>query len=429
MTAHYDTVVVGGGPAGMAAAASAAEQGKRVALVDDNFSPGGQIWRGEDFARGKNAVANAWYQRMMHASVTLLLGWRVFDHPQERTLRAENQQDTLDVQYGALILATGARERFLPFPGWTLPNVMGAGGLQALVKSGLSVHGKKIVIAGTGPLLIAVAANLKKHGANVLAICEQADFASLARFGATLLWQPQKINQGLSYGWQTRGIPFKTGCWPVAAKGEAKLAAIVLTNGKKQWEVACDYLACGYHLVPNMELAQLLGCYIGDGYVQVDDFQQTSMPNIYCAGEPTGIGGVERSLIEGEIAGLASAGNFDKARLLFPARSKQQHFAQALDECFALRSELRDAVNDDTLFCRCEDVAFGIVRKHGSWREAKLQTRCGMGPCQGRVCGPAAEFLLNWEAGSVRPPVFPSKISSLSKSISVEEIKEHQETK
>jgi len=384
---------------------------------------------GEDFKLGRNAVASAWYRRMMRASVTLLQGWRVFDCPSEKTLRAENQRDKLELQYDSLILATGARERFLPFPGWTLPNVMGAGGLQALVKGGLPVRSKKVVIAGTGPLLIAVAANLKKHGAEVLAICEQADLATLARFAMTLLWQPQKIAQGLSYRWQTLGIPFKMRCWPVAATGNSKLSAVTLTDGKERWEIACDYLACGYHLIPNIELAQLLGSYIGDGYVQVDDFQRTSIENIFCAGEPTGIGGVERSLIEGEIAGLASAGNFDKARLLFSARSKLQHFAQALEKCFVLRSELRDAVSDDTLFCRCEDVAFGVARKHRSWRDAKLQTRCGMGPCQGRICGPAAEFLLDWKVDSVRPPIFPAKISSLSKLATIEEIKEHQETK
>jgi NADPH-dependent 2,4-dienoyl-CoA reductase/sulfur reductase-like enzyme len=414
----------------MAAAASAAEQGRTVALVDDNFDAGGQIWRGENFVTGASTIARKWYRRMTGAGVDLLYGWRVFDFPQAGILRAESSSgDVVELQYGALILATGARERFLPFPGWTLPNVMGAGGLQAMVKNGLPIRSKKIVVAGTGPLLIAVAAYLKKHGALVQTICEQASMGNLLKFGSALLQQPGKIAQGLQYRWQTLGIPFATSCWPIAAIGNSQLRAVVLTDGKKQWEIACDYLACGYHLVPNIELAQLIGCEIDDGYVRVDALQRTSISQVFCAGEPTGIGGLERSLIEGEIAGLASAGNKARARSLYRVREKLYRFARALDTCFALRTELKDLPREDTLLCRCEDVVFGTVRAHTSWRAAKLHTRCGMGPCQGRICGPAAEFLLGWKTDSVRPPALPVRISSLGNSKLVGNITQDQETR
>jgi hypothetical protein len=145
----------------------------------------------------------------------------------------------------------------------------------------------------------------------------------------------------------------------------------------------------------------------------VDEWQQTSVPGVYCAGEPTGIGGLELSLIEGQIAGLAASGQKEKARSLFGQREKWGRFAARLAKAFALRPELKSLPDNDTLLCRCEDVAFGTARQQASWRAAKLQTRCGMGPCQGRVCGPAAEFLLGWNADSVRPPVFPALISSL----------------
>jgi hypothetical protein len=119
------------------------------------------------------------------------------------------------------------------------------------------------------------------------------------------------------------------------------------------------------------------------------------------------------SLVEGEIAGLAAAGNVDEARKLFPLRTKQRKFAELLNRTFVLRDELKQQVQPDTIVCRCEDVTFDRLRAHSSWRAAKLQTRCGMGPCQGRVCGGAVEFLFGWRSESVRPPVLPVRVESL----------------
>jgi NADPH-dependent 2,4-dienoyl-CoA reductase/sulfur reductase-like enzyme len=185
--------------------------------------------------------------------------------------------------------------------------------------------------------------------------------------------------------------------------------------GGRTTRLACDYLACGFHLVPNTELAALLGCRVHQGVVSVDDLQQTSVANVYCAGEPTGIGGVELSLLEGEIAGYAAAGNTSAARQLFAQRAKYQKFARAMDRAVTLNPALKQLAQPDTLVCRCEDVSLARLREHAAWRSAKLHTRCGMGPCQGRICGPAVEFLLGWQVDSVRPPVFPARIDSLQK--------------
>jgi NADPH-dependent 2,4-dienoyl-CoA reductase/sulfur reductase-like enzyme len=201
--------------------------------------------------------------------------------------------------------------------------------------------------------------------------------------------------------------------WVVAAHGEEKLASVTLQRGRKRWQVECDYLACGFHLVPNLELAELLGCEIENGAVRVNEFQQTNVPHVYAAGETTGIGGLELSLVEGEIAGLAAAGNRAAAAKLFSDRTKQQRFARILNETFALRNELRQLATSETIVCRCEDVKFEALRAQDSWRAAKLQTRCGMGPCQGRVCGPAVEFLFDGKVESVRPPVFPVGVESM----------------
>jgi len=404
-----DLLIVGAGPAGLAAAYHAAKNGLRVTVVDDNPAAGGQIWRGEQ-PKATSAEARAWFEKVRSVDIQFIEGARVFQQPRPGVLLAETRHDVRELRYDALILATGARERFLPFPGWTLPNVMGAGGLQALVKTGLPIEGKRVVVGGSGPLLLAVAAYLRGHGAEVLLIAEQASSARLARFGLGLL---SKSAQALSLKRQLSGVKYLNSCWPLAAHGQDKLERVTLFRRGKRWQVACDYLACGFHLVPNVELAELLGCIVDRGGVRVDDFQQTTVPHVYSAGESTGIGGLELSLVEGEIAGLAVAEKLDEARSLFPLRLRQRKFADLLNRTFALRDELKALVQPDTIVCRCEDVTFERLRAHSSWRVAKLQTRCGMGPCQGRVCGGAVEFLLGWRVESVRPPVLPVRVESL----------------
>jgi D-hydroxyproline dehydrogenase subunit alpha len=404
-----DVLVVGAGPAGMAAAYRAAQGGARVAVVDDNIAAGGQIWRGEQ-AKPSSREAQAWFAKIRSVEFQVINGARVFQQQKAGTLLAETPEGVCELSYASLVLATGARERFLPFPGWTLPNTMGAGGLQALVKTGLPIEGKRVVVAGSGPLLLAVAAYLQGRGADVLLIAEQATSAGLLRF---VVGSIGKMSQALSLKRQLRGVRYLNGCWVAAAHGGDKLESVTLSRGGKRWQVSCDYLACGFHLVPNVELAELIGCEIENGCVRVDQFQQTTVPQVYSAGEVTGIGGLELSLVEGEIAGLAAAGKHADARQLFPAREKHRRFADLLNKTFALRDELRQLPAPETIVCRCEDVTFGRLRTHDSWRAAKLQTRCGMGPCQGRICGGAVEFLFGWRSESVRPPVLPVRVESL----------------
>lgn len=407
-----DVLVVGAGPAGLAAAFRAAKCGLRVTVVDDNPTAGGQIWRGEQ-DKLTSSDAKVWFERIRSVDIHFSEGSRVFQQPRPGTLLAEMGHGVCELEYASLILATGARERFLPFPGWTLPNVMGAGGLQALVKTGLPIEGKRVVVAGSGPLLLAVAAYLRGRGADVLLIAEQASSMRLARFGFGLF---SKSSQALSLKQQLKGVKYLPACWPLAAQGKDKLETVTLSRNGKRWQVSCDYLACGFHLVPNVELAELLGCVVDNGSVRVNDFQQTTVSDVYCAGESTGIGGLQLSIVEGEIAGLAVAGNTDDARKLFPIREKQRKFANLLNYTFALRDELKEMVQPDTIVCRCEDVTFDRLRAHSSWRSAKLQTRCGMGPCQGRVCGGAVEFLFGWRTESVRPPVLPVRVESMLRS-------------
>ncbi len=416
---EFDVLVVGGGPAGMAAAARAAQCGLKVGLVDDNAKLGGQIWR-SSLAGQPDGECHSWTERIHAAGVRVVCG-RVFHQPEPGVLLAESSDNLYELGYRELVVATGARERFLPFPGWTLPNVMGAGGLQAMVKAGLPLDGKRIVIAGSGPLLLAVAAYLRRHGAQIAMICEQTSWSTLVQFGVVLLRRPDKLGQAIQLKAELAGIPFCANCWPVAASGRAMLESVTISRNRRIENIPCDYLACGFHLVPNIELALLLGCETRNGQVQTDAYQRTTAAHVYCAGEPTGIGGVELAVVEGQIAGLATAKRESEARRLFARRERLRGFARALDRTFQLRPELRSLAAPETIVCRCEDVRFSHLREHSSWREAKLQTRCGMGPCQGRVCGPATEFLFGWDPDSVRPPLFPARVESLASANSLAE--------
>jgi NADPH-dependent 2,4-dienoyl-CoA reductase/sulfur reductase-like enzyme len=413
---RYNTLVIGAGPAGLAAAYTAAQNDQRVAIIDDNPTAGGQIWRGEE-QKPSTPEAAEWLRKVHATKVEFIRGARVFAQPEAGLLLAEKYSGVCEPGYDKLILATGARERFLPFPGWTLPHVTGAGGLQALVKSGLPIKGQRVVVAGSGPLLVAVAAYLKKQGAEILLIAEQAPLSRLMKFGFGLLGEFRKALQALDLKSELATVPLLTGCWPVAAHGEGKLESVTLRRGRRTWDVACDYLACGFHLIPNLELAALLGCRIENNRVKVDDLQQTSVANVYCAGEATGIGGLDLSLIEGQIAGFAATGNHRAAEQLFAARTKAQRFADLLNQTFALREELKALPQPDTIICRCEDVTLARLQKQSGWRAAKLHTRCGMGPCQGRICGAAVEFLFGWQQESVRPPAFPVRMESLAVTI------------
>src|SRR5438128_9398764 len=409
-TIRADIAIVGAGPAGIAAATVAAESGRSVILLDDNPQPGGQIWRGGAVAPKGSAAQ--WLARLARTSVRLISDARVFN-ADGMTLFAEVRGNTVGVIAQKVILATGSRERFLPFPGWTLPNVMGAGAFQAFMKAGLPVSGKRVVVAGTGPLLLAVASYAVERGANVVAIAEQTSWLRFLGFGISVSLVPGKVREAIRLSRRLRHIPQYKNCWPVAACGRDTLESVRLARSGTSENIPCDYLACGYHLVPCIQLAQLIDCRISNGFVTTNDVQQSSVQKVYCAGEPTGIGGVELSLLEGEIAGHSAAGRLVAAKDLFRRRNAARRNVRAIARAFALRKELKSISQDATILCRCEDVPFGKVRPMNSWRAAKLHTRCGMGPCQGRICGSATEFLFGWNVGLPRPPLFPVICASL----------------
>jgi NADPH-dependent 2,4-dienoyl-CoA reductase/sulfur reductase-like enzyme len=396
----------------MAAAVTSAESGASVVLLDDNPHLGGQVWRGAPVANPSGLPAR-WLRQLQSSSVKVVSRARVF-YGKDGLLFAETEESVYQVKAGNLILATGARERFLPFRGWTLPNVLGAGALQALIKSGLSVKEKKIVIAGTGPLLFAAAECAREHKAKVACIAEQCGWKQFLSFGSRMMQKTNKRAEALRLQWRLRGIPHWKNCWPIEALGKERLEAVRLRRNDRTEEIPCDYLACGFHLIPNVELAEILGCTLVDGFVAVDERQQTSIRGVFCAGEPTGIGGLDVALLQGQIAGCAATKQTARLRDLCSAQENSKRMVAALRQGTRLRPELEKISDDDTVVCRCEDVTLGELRKQNSGTEAKLQTRCGMGPCQGRICGPAVKFLFGWTLNRLRPPLFPIRCESLA---------------
>ena len=409
-----ELLVVGAGPAGLAAALAAAPSGARITVLDDNPAPGGQIWRD-----GPAAVLPAPALRLREAvarctNVRVLCGTRVISAVGPRALLLEDAQRGWTQHFDTLILCTGARELLLPFPGWTLPGVTGAGGLQALIKAGLPVRGERIVIAGSGPLLLAAAATARKAGAHVVRIAEQARFSSVAAFAVQLARWPSKALQAVALAHPR----YRTATHVVSAQGDQGVESVKLSQAGRVYSLACDRVALGFGLVPNTQLGQLLGCALstapgGASALQVDTLQATSVPGVYAAGECTGFGGAERALAQGKVAGLAATQQFQAAQQVWPERARWEGFATQLHRHFALSGVLRELPRADTVVCRCEDVLHGTLSQCGDWTDAKLRSRCGMGACQGRVCGAAAEFLYSWRAPAPRPPLSPARISTL----------------
>jgi len=414
-----DVVVIGGGPAGIAAATRAAQDGRNVVLLDESPNVGGQIWRHRSRS-SLDAEARRRVERLGRTRAEVQNGTAVVDVSPDAdgsavTVVAERLTgEPVSIRARALVIATGARERFVPFPGWTLPRVYGIGGAQALLKQGMSFAGTRVVIAGTGPLMLPVAASLTAGRARVRLVAEQAPFARVRDFGLGLLAHPDTLLQAMMYRLGFLLTPYSFGAWVVSAGGSDRLTHVIVTDGRKQWRVDCDVLCTGYGLVPNVEVARLVGCAVVNGSVRVDDRQATTVRNVFAAGEVTGIGGVGLAVVEGEIAGAAAAGASRIDTALLRRRVALREMALRMERTFALRAELRQIPRHDTIVCRCEDVRIASLGGLGDARQAKLYTRAGMGACQGRVCGPAVEFLYGWEPGTVRSPLEPVRLATLA---------------
>lgn len=411
-----DVAIVGAGPAGLSAAVAAASQGARVAIVDAQPVAGGQIWR-NDVRHGAPKAALELRDKVRSAGTMLLSRCEVVAASGKRLLlNGDDGASTLE--YAALVVATGARELLLPFPGWTLPGVTGAGGAQALAKQGAPSQGRRVLVAGSGPLLLASALTLKRHGADVVGIHEQAPPTQVHAFAAALWRWPTKAAQALQLRVALAAVPYHCGSHVLRALGNGRLQAVELQRGTRRQTIECDQLACGFGLVPNIEIGRLLSCDLRQegrhAALMVDEFQRTSVADVFAAGEVCGIGGVDCATVEGSIAGLVAAGAPAEARRHFHRRRGARKFAALLQEHFALGDAVRKLADQDTLVCRCEDVRYSELAGQYNARTIKLNTRFGMGPCQGRICGPALAEISGFPHTGLRPPVFPIPLDVLA---------------
>lgn len=414
MREHYDILVIGAGPAGLAAAQTAASHGARVGLLDAQPRPGGQVWR-HDVQHPAPRAAQQAIDSLQ--SVDVLPRHSVIA-AEGSALRVEYPTGSALLTFGSLVIATGARELLLPFPGWTLPGVTGTGGLQALAKQGWPVKGKRVVIGGSGPLLLAAADTLRKHGAHVVGIYEQAPSSMVMAFARQLARWPARAWQAAGLRLRLAGVPYRFGSFVRKAYGDGAVQGVEIDTPHGLQSVECDLLAVGYGLVPNTEMAQLLGCALDDTNthpsVKVDALLRTSVTQVYAAGEAGGIGGLAVARIEGAMAGHMATGHATAAHALQPQRDRERRFGALLAKHFALDPRVHQLADELTTVCRCEDVSMGQLAGFSDARAAKLATRCGMGACQGRICGTALAELGRFPRSGGRPPLFPARLATLA---------------
>ncbi|CAM5275525.1 FAD-dependent oxidoreductase [Streptomyces narbonensis] len=474
----YNLAVVGAGSAGLAGAVTASELGLSVALLDSSTQSGGQFYRHPAPALGAvrpEALHHDWSafsdlrRRLGASTVDHLTGHHVWSfiresggsggsggsgEPEESggsgadgeswTVHAITGADGTEerpvrIRARALLLATGAYERQLPFPGWTLPGVVGAGGAQAMLKSGLVLPGRRIVVAGSGPLLLAVASSLAAAGARVPAVVEAAGYLRYARSPRALATNPAKAAEALVHGaallrHRVRVLPRSA---VTEVHGTDRVEAVTVSRLDGDWtpvpgtgrRIACDALAVGHGLVPQIELATAVGCAtraLPDGTLglALSEFQETSVAGLWAAGETGGVGGAGLARTEGELAGRAIAARL-RGRRADPApdrgvrpgrvgelrrrRDRMRAFADVMSAAHAPGPGWPAWLEDETDVCRCEEVTAGRVREAVTdlgardARTVKLLTRAGMGWCQGRMCGTAVACLAARD-GAPEPP-------------------------
>jgi len=417
-------VVVGAGPAGLAAAEAALRAGAEVTILDLSDTPGGQYHRtlyGVRQPGFEDLLARCdWWPEStvwaVHAGqVHVLRG------PADGSGRSRHI-----LEPDALVLATGAHDRTLPFPGWQLPGVFTAGAAQALAKGERVAVGKRVLVAGAGPFLLPVAASLLGVGAEVAAVLETnpamtvlkgwgfptRKAGELARYAATLA---------------RHRVPYHLGRTVVEARGDGRVREAVTARVRADWSVvpgtertyAVDAVCVGHGFTPQPELAVAAGCALDGGFVRTDDHQRTTVATVFAAGEITGIGGADAARAEGAVAGCAAAGG-TPGRDLLRERDRTRAFAHRLNAAHPIGAAWAGWLREDTIVCRCEETSYGELKSAAADpvtpgpHALKLGTRAGLGPCQGRICGTAVAELCGDAERHHRPIAQPIRLGELA---------------
>jgi NADPH-dependent 2,4-dienoyl-CoA reductase/sulfur reductase-like enzyme len=451
-------VIIGAGPAGLSAASAALDRGSSVTLLDAADQLGGQYWRHAPSVAGDptdTRLQHGWhtFSRLRDALeadprcrvLTSAHVWAI-EHGAGVTVHAllgptdGSRRAARTFRPDALVFATGAHDRTLPFPGWDLPGVYTAGAAQALAKSEGIALGSRVVVAGAGPFLLPVAASLTGTGAEVLGIFEASRMRRLASGWLPRPWQllgsAAKAGELAGYvGHQLRRrIPYFPGRTVVAAHGAEAVDSVTIARVDATWSpipgterrLATDAVCVSHAFTPRLELPIAAGCRIGaDGFVTVDDHQCSTVAGVYAAGEITGIAGADAALAEGAVAGHCAAGGTPAdPRIRGPvrARARSRQFAGRIAAAHGIGPGWRDWLTDETLVCRCEEVSYGHLRTvaaatpDAGLRSLKLSTRACLGPCQGRICGRTVADLLGRDGSTDhRPIAIPIRLGELAR--------------
>lgn len=458
----YDLVVVGAGPAGLSAAARAAGHGIRVLLVDENPAPGGQIYRsvtttpvteravlGEDYWHGATIVARFEQSQAEYAPRCTV--WSIAADPAgsakgfEIGLSLDGRARLIVARQ--VILATGAQERPFPIPGWTLPGVMTAGAAQIALKSSGIVPAGRTVIAGCGPLLYLLAGQLAAAGTEIVAVLDTTPRANWSKALAALpdFLRSPYLAKGLKLMAKARRrLRFVSGVSGLAAQGEGKLVTVAVERGAKTETIACETLLLHQGVIPSVNLSNAAGCEHGFDAEQhaflpkLDAWFASSVDGIAIAGDGSGIGGAESAALRGEIAAfdalrrLGKLSEAERDRQAAPVRAelgRRLRGRRFLDLLYKPAPQFLAPREDATIVCRCEEVTAGQVRDAAGRlgvtgpNQMKAFLRCGMGPCQGRLCGPTVVELIAQTRGTtpaetgyyrLRPPVKPVTLAELA---------------
>lgn len=423
----YDLIVIGSGPAGMAAAATGAKHGLSTLLIDENPAPGGQIYRGitttpltakktlgDDYWRGTDLVRAITASHAEYAPETTV--WSVApvaDGARDR----DRMQVGISVggaarliQARQVIAATGALERPFPIPGWTLPGVMTAGGAQIALKTSGLVPDGKVVVAGSGPLLYLLTAQLRAAGVTISVMLDttpRENWARAIRHAPDFLRSPY-VGKGLKLLMRAhRGMRIVRGVTAISADGDSRVKSVRFSHGSMEEKLPCDVLLLHQGVVPNINLANAVGCALewDDDQLtwvpRTDNWYATSVKGFAIAGDGAGIGGAESAALRGCIAALGAAHRLgristsDRDQMAAPVLAELTRAGRGrrfLDQLYRPAKTFRVPEADDTIVCRCEEVTAGKLRETVTLgvtgpNQMKSFLRCGMGPCQGRLCG------------------------------------------
>jgi thioredoxin reductase/bacterioferritin-associated ferredoxin len=455
MSHHHDVIVIGAGPAGLTASACLAEMGLDVLTLDEQSRIGGQIYRnieaappdrrnllGEDYAKGLGVADR--FRKSGAAYENCASVWQV---DPDGKLCYSRFGVSKQVRANYVIVATGAMERPAPIPGWTLSGVMGAGAANNLAKeSGLSPSGR-VVLAGSGPLLLLEASLLVKKGASIAAILETTPVipsapaiasAPKAVVRADFLWKGISMVREI----KKAGVVYHKGVAHIRATGHHRVQAVEAMCANKPLRVEADLLLLHFGVIPNTQLFRQMGCkmvYKPDQrywHPVCDGWGHTSCERIFAAGDGAVVAGAVAAQCKGELAALEVARccgiipAYERDMLSVPIQKALKHDSWPrpfVDAIYAPRPE-QFVFEDSTVVCRCENITVGDLRKAvkegvRELNEIKIVTRSGMGPCQGRMCGPALAEVLAAECDlspahigllNIRPPLKPVPLEEIA---------------